>query len=37
MTTHLRNVPSIDPDKLARLAETAVKVGLRLDPGQTCS
>ncbi len=34
MTTHLRNVPSIDPDKLARLAETAVKVGLRLDPGQ---
>jgi aminopeptidase len=34
LTTHLRNVPSIDPDKLGRLAEIAVKVGLRLEPGQ---
>ncbi len=35
MNTHQRNVPaSIDPTKLERLAETAVKVGLRLQPGQ---
>jgi aminopeptidase len=34
MTTHQRNFPSIDPMKLERLAETAVKVGLRLQPGQ---
>ena len=34
MTTHPRNLPSIDPIKLDRLAETAVKVGLRLQPGQ---
>ena len=34
MTTHQRNFPSIDPAKLQRLAETAVKVGLRLQPGQ---
>jgi aminopeptidase len=34
MTTHQRNFPSIDPNKLERLAETAVKVGLRLQPGQ---
>jgi aminopeptidase len=34
MTTHLSNVPSIDPDKLGRLAEIAVKVGLQLQPGQ---
>ena len=34
MTTHQRNFPSIDPVKLERLAETAVKVGLRLQPGQ---
>ena len=34
MTTHQRNFPSIDPAKLERLAETAVKVGLRLQPGQ---
>ena len=34
MTTHQRNFPSIDPTKLERLAETAVKVGLRLQPGQ---
>ena len=34
MTTHQRNFPSIDPEKLDRLAETAVKVGLRLQPGQ---
>jgi aminopeptidase len=34
MTTHPRNFPSIDPTKLERLAETAVKVGLRLQPGQ---
>jgi leucyl aminopeptidase (aminopeptidase T) len=34
MTTHQRNFPSIGPTKLARLAETAVKVGLRLQPGQ---
>ena len=34
MTTHQRNFPSIDPEKLGRLAETAIKVGLRLQPGQ---
>jgi aminopeptidase len=35
MTTHNRNVvASIDPVKLDRLAETAVKVGLRLKAGQ---
>ena len=34
MTTHPRNLPSIDPTKLEQLAETAVKVGLRLRPGQ---
>jgi len=34
MTTHQRNFASIDPVKLERLAETAVKVGLRLQPGQ---
>ena len=35
MNTHQRNVPAtIDPTKLERLAETAVKVGVRLQPGQ---
>ena len=34
MTAHPRNLPSIDPTKLERLAETAIKVGLRLQPGQ---
>jgi aminopeptidase len=34
LSTHQRNFPSIDPTKLERLAETAVKVGLRLQPGQ---
>ena len=35
MTAHQRNVNvSIDPVKLDRLAEVAVKVGLRLQPGQ---
>ena len=34
MTTHARNFSSIDPKKLARLAETAIKVGVRLQPGQ---
>ena len=35
MTAHQRNVSaSIDPVKLDRLAEVAVKVGLRLQPGQ---
>ena len=34
MTTHPRNFPSIDPQKLDRLAETAVKVGLNLPAGQ---
>ena len=37
MTTHQRNFPSIDPAKLERLAETAVKVGLRLQAGQDLS
>ncbi len=35
MNTHQRNlVPSVDPVKLDRLAEVAVKVGLRLREGQ---
>ena len=35
MNTHQRNVPAtIDPTKLERLAETAVKVGVSLQPGQ---
>ena len=34
MTTRQRNFPSIDPLKLERLAETAVRVGVRLQPGQ---
>src|SRR4029077_10851835 len=34
MTTHPRNFPSVDPGKLGKLAETAVKVGLRLEKGQ---
>ena len=35
MMQHQRNVSaSIDPAKLDRLAEVAVKVGLRLRPGQ---
>ncbi len=35
MTTHPRNVSAaIDPVKLDRLAEVAVKVGLNLQPGQ---
>ena len=32
-----RNLPSIDPTKVERLAETAVKVGLRLEPGRIFS
>ena len=34
MTTHQANLPSIDPVRLDRLAEIAVKVGLRLERGQ---
>jgi len=35
MTTHAKNLAaSIDPVKLDRLAEVAIKVGLRLAPGQ---
>src|SRR5271157_4435639 len=35
MNTHQRNVPAtIDPTKLERLAETAVKIGIGLQPGQ---
>src|SRR6185312_1484187 len=35
MTAHERNISTpIDPVKLDRLAEVAVKVGLRLQPGQ---
>src|SRR6202047_533765 len=35
MTVHERNITaSIDPIKLDRLAEVAVKVGLQLKPGQ---
>src|SRR5438105_15948363 len=33
MTAHLHS-PAIDPVKLDRLAEVAVKVGLQLQPGQ---
>ncbi|MDP3895846.1 MAG: aminopeptidase [Mesorhizobium sp.] len=32
--TYPSNIPSIDPIRLDRLAEVAVKVGLRLQPGQ---
>jgi len=32
--TYPANIPSIDPVKLDRLAEVAVNVGLRLQPGQ---
>lgn len=34
MTDHRNSTPSIDPVKLDRLAEVAVKVGLGLRPGQ---
>ena len=35
MTAHERNIQaSIDPVKLDRLAEVAIKVGLQLKPGQ---
>lgn len=35
MTTHTQNIAaSIDPAKLDKLAEVAVKVGLRLQAGQ---
>src|ERR1700712_4431277 len=34
MTVHDRNIASIDPVKLDRLAEVAVKIGLQLQPGQ---
>ncbi|WP_376985162.1 aminopeptidase [Bosea sp. R86505] len=35
MTIHQRGLPvSIDPDKLDRLAQAAVRVGLNLQPGQ---
>ena len=35
MTVHERNISaSIDPIKLDRLAEVAIKVGLQLKPGQ---
>ena len=35
MSAHERNIPTpIDPVKLDRLAEVAIKVGLRLEPGQ---
>ena len=35
MTAHQRNLsPAIDPVKLDRLDEVAVKVGLQLQPGQ---
>ena len=35
MTVHERNISaSIDPVKLDRLAEVAIKVGLQLQPGQ---
>ena len=33
LSTDQRNFVSIDPLKLERLAETAIKVGLRLQPG----
>lgn len=34
MTVHQRNISTVDPVKLDRLAEVAVKVGLQLAPGQ---
>src|SRR3979490_1693991 len=35
MTAHQRNFPTpIDPVKLDRLAEVAIKIGLQLQPGQ---
>ena len=34
MKTHQRNTTAIDPVKLDRLAEVAIKIGLRLAPGQ---
>jgi aminopeptidase len=34
MNTHQRNMTAIDPVKLDRLAEVAIKIGLRLAPGQ---
>jgi aminopeptidase len=34
MKTHQRNTTAIDPVKLDRLAEVAIKIGLRLEPGQ---
>jgi aminopeptidase len=35
MTAHERTIlASIDPVRLDRLAEVAIKVGLRLEPGQ---
>jgi aminopeptidase len=34
MKTHQRNITAIDPVKLDRLAEVAVRIGLRLAPGQ---
>src|SRR5882672_1227918 len=35
MTLHERNISaSIDPVKLDRLAEVAIKIGLQLEPGQ---
>jgi len=35
MTVHERNISaSIDPVKLDRLAEVAIRVGLNLQPGQ---
>jgi len=34
MSSHPRNIAPIDPVKLDRLAEVAVRIGLRLQPGQ---
>ncbi len=34
MTIHHRPIPVIDPQKLDRLAEVAIRVGLQLQPGQ---
>jgi aminopeptidase len=34
MNTRQRNITAIDPVKLDRLAEVAIKIGLRLAPGQ---
>ncbi|HZZ61423.1 MAG TPA: aminopeptidase [Roseiarcus sp.] len=34
MPTSQRNLPHIDPTKLDKLAEVAIRVGLRLEPGQ---